>query len=68
MKGAEFVRRLRRYARRSRQEFRFDKSGGKGSHGKLYVGDKRTTVKHGEISKGMLKAMLRQLGLDEDQI
>jgi len=63
--GAEFLRRARRYARRNRQEFRFDKAAGKGSHGKLYVGAGRTVVKHGEISKGMLRSMLRQLGIDD---
>lgn len=64
MNGAEFVRRARRYARRARQEFRFDPAGGKGSHGKLYVGTGRTVVKHGEISKGMLRSMLKQLDID----
>ena len=64
MNGAEFLRRARRYARRTRQEFRFDQAGGKGSHGKLYIGAGRTVVKHGEISKGMLLSMLKQLGID----
>lgn len=64
--GAEFLRRARRYARRNRQEFRFDKGAGKGSHGKLYIGGGRTVVKHGEISKGMLRSMLRQLGIEHE--
>ncbi len=64
MNGREFVRRARRYARRTGQDFRFNSSRGKGSHGALYIGRQRTIVKRGEISKGMLSAMLRQLGID----
>ncbi len=65
MNGTEFLRRARRYARRTRQEFHFDRAGGKGSHGKLYIGAGRTVVKHGEISKGMLLSMLKQLGIED---
>lgn len=32
----------------------------------LYLGNRQTAVKHGEISKGMLTAMLRQLGIDRE--
>ena len=46
------------------QAFRFDPAHGKGSHGRLYVGDRFTTVKRGELSKGILAAMLRQLKIE----
>lgn len=62
--GSEFVRRARRYARKTGQEFRFDAVHGKGSHGRLYVGTRFTTVQRGELSKGMVAAMLRQLGIE----
>ncbi len=62
--GSEFVRRARRYARRTGQEFRFDAVHGKGSHGRLYLGKSYTTVKRGELSKGLLLEMLKQLGID----
>lgn len=68
VKGAGFVRRVRRYARRTRQECRFEENRGKGSHGMLHLGDRRTVVKHGEIGKGLLKGMLKQLGIDEEDI
>lgn len=68
MNGAEFVRRVRRYARRTRQAFRFEKARGKGSHGMLYLGVGRTVVKHGQIQKGLLKRMLKQLGVEEEDI
>jgi len=43
----------------------FDRSHGKGSHGRLYYGDRFTTLKDRkkEIGPGLLKAMLDQLGL-----
>jgi mRNA interferase HicA len=43
----------------------FDKGHGKGSHGRLYYGDRFTTLKDRkkEIGPGLLSAMLQQLGL-----
>jgi mRNA interferase HicA len=43
----------------------FDRSHGKGSHGRLYYGHRFTTLKDRkkEIGPGLLKAMLDQLGL-----
>jgi mRNA interferase HicA len=39
---------------------------GKGSHAALYYGSRRTTLKdrRKEIGAGLLRAMLRQLGLE----
>ena len=44
---------------------RFAEERGKGSHGTVYYGDRRTTLKdrRAEIGEGLLNAMLRQLGL-----
>ena len=41
---------------------------GSGSHGTLYVGNRRTTVKDRkkEIGKGLLNKMLADLGIDRD--
>ena len=43
----------------------FDRSHGKGSHGRLYYGTRFTTLKDRkkEIGPGLLQAMLDQLGL-----
>ena len=62
MSGAEFVRRARRYARRLGLPFRFDPSVGKGSHGRLHLGGRFTTV----LRKGLLAAMLKDLGVDRE--
>ena len=65
MNGAEFIRRAKRYARKAGQECRFVPDRGKGSHGTLYMGSRRTIVKRNEISKGMLTAMLKQLQIEK---
>ncbi len=36
----------------------------KGTHNRIYVGTRFTTVRRGELKTGMLAAMLRQLNID----
>lgn len=64
MTDREFIRRARNYARRTGQGFRFDPKHGKGSHGRIYVGRRFATMPRGELKKGVLAAMLRQLDID----
>ena len=47
-------------------EVRFDPSRGKGGHGLLYLGERRTVVKRGELKRGTLRAMLKQLDIREE--
>lgn len=70
MNGNEFVRRVRRLGRERSVVVRFDARPGKGSHGRLHYGDRFTTVKdrRKEISAGLLYAMLRQLGLKNEDL
>ena len=65
MTRREFLSRARKYARRTGQFFFFDPVRGKGSHGRVYVGEQFTTVKRGELKKGALAEMLRQLDIDQ---
>ncbi len=67
MRGTEFVRRVRRYARNAGLEFRFERSAGKGSHGRLRLGGKTTSVKGSEIGKGLLAAMLKELEIRKEE-
>ena len=67
MNGRGFVRRARRYARNTGQEFRFDPAHGKGSHGRLYIGSRFATVQRGEMSKSVLAMVLRQLGINRQE-
>ncbi|MGH6943325.1 MAG: type II toxin-antitoxin system HicA family toxin [Geminicoccaceae bacterium] len=66
MTGAEFVRAIRKLGRRRGLAVRFVTRRGKGSHGTLYLGERKTIVKDRkkELSRGLLADMLRQLGLD----
>jgi mRNA interferase HicA len=69
MKGSEFLRKLRALARKRGVLISFDKKHGKGSHGTLYYDGRRTTLKDPkkEIGKGLLRAMLDDLGLTKDE-
>ena len=69
MKGAEFLRKLRFLAKMRGVPLSFNRKHGKGSHGTLYYGERRTTLKDlkKEIGKGLLHAMLGDLGLNKDE-
>ena len=68
--GAEFIRAVRRLGRRRGIGVRFVTRRGKGSHGTLYFGDRKTVVKDRkkELSRGLLADMLRQLGIDPKEL
>ena len=68
MNGRQFIARVRKWARNRNLDVRFVASEGAGSHGTLYAGDRRTTVKDRkkEIGKGLLGRMLADLGIDRD--
>jgi mRNA interferase HicA len=65
MKGSEFINRIKKYGRSQGLAVVFEKSHGKGSHGTLWLGARKTTVKDRkkEIGDGLLAAMLAQLGV-----
>ncbi len=65
MRGAEFIRKVQKAGHQRGLPVRFVASRGKGSHGTLYLGAAFTTVKDRkkEIGPGLLKVMLKDLGL-----
>jgi len=65
VKGAEFLRRLKRLARRRGWAFAWHPGLGKGSHGKVFMNGVQTTVcdPKREVKTGSLHGMLRQLGI-----
>ncbi len=69
MNGRQFIARVRKWAHSRNLEVRFVASEGAGSHGTLYAGDRKTTVKdrRKEIGKGLLGKMLADLGIDRDE-
>jgi hypothetical protein len=64
MKRDQFLRLLRREARALNLEFRVDKVTGKGSHYRVYVGSRFSTVQSGELTPLMMRTIRRQLGLE----
>ena len=70
MTGNEFERKIRKLGRSRGVPVSFDRSQGKGSHGRLYYGSRFTTLKdrRKEIGPGLLNAMLNQLGLSKDEL
>ena len=65
VKGAEFIRRVRKLGRRRDVFVKWIPERGKGSHGTLYYGARFTIVQNlnTELKKATLHAMLDQLGL-----
>lgn len=70
MRGNEFVRRVQRYAKAHGLPCEWHPELGKGSHGVLILGDRRTVVRNpkDELKTGTLHAMLKQLGLSRHEI
>jgi mRNA interferase HicA len=65
MTGHELLRRLRRLAKRQRLTILYEGRPGKGGHGRIYLGERFTTIPaltH-EIAPGLLTKILRDLGL-----
>ncbi|MEA5578782.1 type II toxin-antitoxin system HicA family toxin [Anabaena sp. UHCC 0451] len=70
MKGSEFIRKVKKLAKERNIIAYVDQKRGKGSHVTLYFGDKFTIVRNpkDELKTGTFKAMLNQLGIEEDEI
>jgi mRNA interferase HicA len=70
VKGAEFLRRLRHYARLNNLPCHFVAERGKGSHGTIYLGVRRTVIRNlsDELMTGTYHAMLKQLAIKESDL
>jgi mRNA interferase HicA len=70
MNGAELAKKLKRLAKQLGVAFSYEPRQGKGSHGRMFFGDRLTTVKDPkkEIGPGLLHDMLKQLGLTKDDL
>jgi hypothetical protein len=64
MKREAFIRELRAIARERNQIFQVFTDKGKGSHYRIRIGDRLTTIQSGELSKLMVKTIRKQLGID----
>jgi hypothetical protein len=64
MKRDQFLRVLRQEAKALELEFRIDKTAGKGSHYRVHVDGRFSTVQSGDLTPLMMKTIRRQLGLE----
>ncbi len=64
MKREQFLRLLKREANRAGLAFRVDKAAGKGSHYRVHVDGRFSTVQSGDLTPLMMKTIRRQLGLE----
>ncbi len=64
MNREQFLRRIRRYARGEGLVYRFEPRRGRGSHGKLTIGDYSTIVPDKEIRPGLLASLLKDLNIE----
>lgn len=70
MNGNELLKRLKKLAEQRDQAMQYDPTHGKGSHGALLFGDRRTTLKdpRKEIPPRLLGKMLKDLGLSRKDL
>jgi mRNA interferase HicA len=70
LKGSEFLRKVRRVAKRNRLAYRWKPERGTGSHGTLYLGKRLTIVKDlkKELGPGLLADMCKQLGISKEDL
>ncbi len=70
MRGNEFIRRVQKYAKFHDMRCEWHPELGKGSHGVLLPGERRTVVRNpkNELKSGTLHAMLKQPGLSSGDI
>ena len=67
MTDQEFLRRLRRYARKRGLQMEYRPDHGKGSHAEVWLGDRKTTLPRGEMKPGTFRSILRDLGIDKQE-
>ena len=70
VKGREFIELVRKIGRERGVPVRIDTKRGKGSHITVYYGARKAVVKdrRKELRPGLLSAMVRQLGLANDDL
>jgi len=70
MKGSEFLRSVKKIAKRKKLAYRWEPERGVGSHGTLYLGERPTVVKDlkKELGPGLLADMCKQLGIRKEDL
>ena len=70
MNGNELLKKLKKLGKKSNISVRFETKRGKGSHGTLYYGSRKTILKDRkkEIGPGLLSKMLAELGIERNDM
>ena len=70
MNGNELLKKLKKLGKQNNIVVRFETKRGKGCHGTLYYGDRKTILKDRkkEIGPDLLSKMLAELGIDKNDI
>lgn len=64
MKREALIRELRKLANETGKFFEVTENRGKGSHYRVKLGDRRTTIKSGELTPNYVRLIKKQLGVD----
>ena len=64
----QLVRQLKTLSRKRCVKHSVEKKRGKGSHITIYFGDRKAVVPKGELKKGTLHAIFKQLNLKQDDL
>ena len=70
IKVKDFIKKAKQYAKKNGRTFSYDAKRGKGSHGKISIGDKATTIKglNKKIRGGLYNEMCKQLEIDPEEL
>jgi hypothetical protein len=60
----QFLKELRKFARKNAIELEINRKLGKGSHYRVRLGQRVTTLKSGELSPGYVRLIRKQLGIE----
>jgi hypothetical protein len=63
-----FIRRVQRFCRKTGRSMSVDYTKGKGSHARITVNGKTTTIKDGDLSPAYVALLLRQLEIPRDAL
>ena len=70
VRGSEFLRRLKKVAKKNELAYKWNPVRGVGSHGTVYVGGRFAIVKDlkQDLGPGLLSDMCKQLGIRKDDL
>jgi mRNA interferase HicA len=70
VRGSEFLRKLRKTAKKRQLSYRWSPERGVGSHGTVYLGERFAVVKDlkKELGPGLLADMCAQLGIRKEDL